>query len=51
MQDLPSVTILMIKLKIISDFSDEATYYISGTVSRHDCRIWDSETPTRGLGT
>jgi len=40
-----SVTILMMMLKIMSDFNDEAAYHISGKVSRHNCRIWDSETP------
>jgi hypothetical protein len=42
MKDLPSVTILMMKLKIMSDLSDEAAYHISGKVSRHNCHIWDS---------
>jgi len=45
MKYLPSVTILMVKLKIMSDFSDEATYHISGKVSRQNCHIWDSEIP------
>jgi hypothetical protein len=26
-------------------FSDEATFHISGTVFRHNCRIWGSENP------
>jgi len=45
MKDLPSVTILMMQLKIMSDLSDEAAYDISGKVSRHNSHIWDSETP------
>jgi hypothetical protein len=45
MKDLPSVTILMMMLKIMSDLSDEAAYHISGKVSRHNCHIGDSETP------
>jgi len=44
-KDLPSVIILMMKLKLMSDFGDEATYHISGKVSRYNCHIWDSETP------
>jgi hypothetical protein len=45
MKDLPSLTILLMNLKIMPDFSDEATYHISGKVSRHNCHIWDSEIP------
>jgi hypothetical protein len=45
MEDLPSVTKLIMKLKIMSDLSDKAAYHISGKVSRHNCRIWNSETP------
>ena len=30
MKDLPSVTILMMQLKIMYDLSDEAAYHISG---------------------
>lgn len=26
-------------------FSDEATFYVSGKVNRHNCRIWGSENP------
>jgi hypothetical protein len=26
-------------------FSDEATFYVSGHVNRHNVRIWDSENP------
>jgi len=44
MKDLPCVTILMMKLKIMSDLSDEAAYHISGKVSRLNCHMWDSET-------
>ena len=42
MKNLPSI--LMMKLKILSDFKNEATY-ISGKGSRHNCHIWDSEDP------
>jgi len=45
MKDLSSVTVVMMNLKIMPDFSDEATYHISGKVIRHNCHIWDSETP------
>lgn len=26
-------------------FSDEATFHVSGTINRHNVRIWGSETP------
>jgi hypothetical protein len=31
-------------------FTDEAKFHISGSVSRHNCIIWDSEPPREHLG-
>ena len=28
-------------------FSDEATFYVSGKLNKHNVRIWGSETPMR----
>jgi hypothetical protein len=30
-------------------FSDESTFYVSGKVSTHNCRIWGSKTPRVSL--
>jgi hypothetical protein len=47
------MTLLLVSSRLDEDndylskvcFSDEATFHISGTVNRHNCRIWGSENP------